>query len=365
MSTRLEASQKKLERLKKDAKKEFELGLDEARKIPFGQPNIIGRGDIYKDAKKHYDKSKRLNEEIEIQTDKVEKYEAVDDFKKENELIKDVHVVGKSGFATIGAKTSVNNLDYFRNKLEELEQKNEEAKRLNKLCKPNEPKHKTHGTEITKLKNKISLLENLKQQASDRDSKINSKTKELIKNEKVTQWKKKPIYYFVKGLKKVALVINEKGSFEVSKKYPPKDKNEKEYVENLIKGNSKEKDVENYNNKYKCGDEENLLSEDEYKILIAFTISPYEDITIYNDKITYYPDVMDLIAYEPVEFDSFKTLYESSFKDRMIQNLGEFETSEMKSALITEGLFEKLLLTYDEFDIRVKELENEEIGMEL
>ncbi len=40
--------------------------------------------------------------------------EKVEDLQGKNELIKDVHVVGKSSYATVGAKTSVNNIDYFK-----------------------------------------------------------------------------------------------------------------------------------------------------------------------------------------------------------------------------------------------------------
>ncbi len=54
--------------------------------------------------------------------------EKVEDFKEKNELIKDVHVVGKSSYATVGAKTSVNNIDYFKNELKELEKANEKQK---------------------------------------------------------------------------------------------------------------------------------------------------------------------------------------------------------------------------------------------
>lgn len=41
--------------------------------------------------------------------------EKVEKFKESNELIKDIHVVGKTGYATVGVKTSVNNLEYFKN----------------------------------------------------------------------------------------------------------------------------------------------------------------------------------------------------------------------------------------------------------
>ena len=58
------------------------------------------------------------------------------------------------------------------------------------------------GTEITKLKNKIQVLEDMK--AKDENKVLSEHAKNLIADGLVTQWQKKPIYYFVKGLRKVA-----------------------------------------------------------------------------------------------------------------------------------------------------------------
>lgn len=105
--------------------------------------------------------------------------------------------------------SSYNIVQFFKAKLADLEQKNTEAKTYNKT-KP-AIKMKTYGAEITKLKNKIKLLETMKQKAES--SVLSEKSQRLIDEEKVTQWKKKPIYYFVKGLKKVALEVDSEGDF--------------------------------------------------------------------------------------------------------------------------------------------------------
>ncbi|HBI3722363.1 TPA: hypothetical protein K4433_003060, partial [Enterococcus faecalis] len=63
-----------------------------------------------------------------------------------------------------------------------------------------------YGAAITKLKNKIATLEQMKE--ADENKVMSEKTKELIESGAVTQWKKKPIFYFVKGLRKVALEID-------------------------------------------------------------------------------------------------------------------------------------------------------------
>ena len=71
--------------------------------------------------------------------------------------------------------------------------------------------------------------------AKDESKVLNEHAENLIKNGLVTQWQKKPIYYFVKGLRKVALVLNESGDFEASKKYSPYSDSDIEFVEKLLK----------------------------------------------------------------------------------------------------------------------------------
>ena len=212
--TQLENAKNKLNRLKAEQNELMKAIRKERDSIPFGQPNIIGRRDIYKDVKRYRAKSIANVYEQDKQEKRIEMLEKVEDVKNENSALKDVHVVGASGYATIGAKTSVNNLEYFKAKLAELEKRNEEAKAYNKT-KP-AVKMKTLGTEITKLKRKIQMLEDMK--AKDETKVLSDHAQSLIAKDLVTQWQKKPIYYFVKGLRKVALELNESGDFEASKK---------------------------------------------------------------------------------------------------------------------------------------------------
>ena len=231
MTTQLENANNKLNRLKEEQNGLTKAIRKEHDLIPFGQPNITGRRDIYKDVKRYYGKSIANSIEQEKQERKIEMLEKVEEVKSENSTLKDVHVVGNSGYATVGAKTSVNNLEFFKAKLSDLEEKNEEAKKYNKT-KP-AVKMKTLGTEITKLKRKIQMLEDMK--AKDENKVLSEHAQNLIKNGLVTQWKKKPIYYFVKGLRKVALVLNESGDFEESKKYSPYSDDDVKFVEKLLK----------------------------------------------------------------------------------------------------------------------------------
>ena len=231
MTTKLEIAKNKLNRLKTEQDGIMKAIRKEKDLIPFGQPVIIGRRDIYKDLKRYYGKSIANSIEQDKQEKRIEMLEKVEEAKSENSTLKDVHVVGNSAYATVGAKTSVNNLDYFKAKLAELEEKNQKAKAYNKT-KP-AVKMKTLGTEITKLKRKIQYLEEMK--AKDESKVLSRHAKNLIASGLVTQWKKKPIFYFVKGLRKVALELNKSGDFEISKHYPAYSKDDIEFVEKLLK----------------------------------------------------------------------------------------------------------------------------------
>ena len=160
MATQLEIAKNKLNRLKEEQDGIMKAIRKEKDLIPFGQPVIIGRRDIYKDLKRYYGKSIANSIEQDKQEKRIEMLEKVEEVKSENSTLKDVHVVGNTSYATIGAKTSVNNLEYFKEKLAELEEKNQKAKVYNKT-KPS-IKKKTFGTEIAKLKRKIQMLEEMK-----------------------------------------------------------------------------------------------------------------------------------------------------------------------------------------------------------
>ncbi|WP_159649462.1 hypothetical protein [Erysipelothrix aquatica] len=236
MSYELDRAVNKRNRLQNEVEQYTNEARDERRKIPLGQPNIIGRPDIYKRSKQLQQKAFNKMDELDKQNDRIEMLEHVEQFKDDNELIKDVHVVGKTGYATIGAKTSVNNIEYFKDKLYKLEQANEEAKTYNKTRdKNNDRPKKTYGADITKLKNKIAYLESLEQKSENDKKSMSAKTVELIENGLVKQWAKKPIYFFVSGLKKVALEINESGNFEISNRYPAYSDEDREYIYKLLK----------------------------------------------------------------------------------------------------------------------------------
>ncbi len=227
---RLDAAKSKLERLEKEQDDAYAKARAESNRIPLGQPNIEGRPDIYKKFKMYTQKARNLQTDIDAQKSLIRKHEKVNGFKEDNELIEDVHVVGKSEYASVGAKTSVNNIPYFENQLKVLEQKNVTAKEYNKNREKGSMKCATYGAEITKLKNKIEYLKNMQERVFKSEDIMSKKTKDLIESGAVKQWKKKPIYYFVNGLRKVALVINDEGDFEIAIRYQPTNEQDKAFV---------------------------------------------------------------------------------------------------------------------------------------
>lgn len=71
-------------------------------------------------------------------------------------------------------------------------------------------------------------------QEKDQSKIIGSKAQTLIDSGAVNQWKKKPIYYFVQGLRKVALELNESGEFFISSRYPAYSDSDKSFVAELL-----------------------------------------------------------------------------------------------------------------------------------
>lgn len=71
-------------------------------------------------------------------------------------------------------------------------------------------------------------MEQLKEKSEKGIANILPEAQAIIESGRVSQWKRNPTIYFVKGYRKVALELNEQGEFEVSKRYQPKTEEEKE-----------------------------------------------------------------------------------------------------------------------------------------
>lgn len=82
-------------------------------------------------------------------------------------------------------------------------------------------------------KYKKALIE-LEKQLEATENNHNEKLDELIASGKLNQWKKQPTIFFIKGYRKLAIKMLENGSFEIAKKYAPKDDKEKKAIENIL-----------------------------------------------------------------------------------------------------------------------------------
>jgi hypothetical protein len=156
--------------------------------------------------------------------------EMVEKFKEDNDQLQDVRVVGRTGRASVGAATSVNNLDYFKGRLAQMIADNEAVKAWNKNHR--DGKRCTFGSKITALRKKVAYLEAVKSKADS--TPVSEHSQQLIDSGKVSQWKKKPIYYFVDGLRKVALTLDDNGDFQESKRYPAYEDSDRETVQKLL-----------------------------------------------------------------------------------------------------------------------------------
>lgn len=82
-------------------------------------------------------------------------------------------------------------------------------------------------------KYKKALIE-LEKQLEATENNHNEKLDELVASGKLNQWKKQPTIFFLKGYRKLAIKMLDNGSFEIAKKYAPKDDKEKKAIENIL-----------------------------------------------------------------------------------------------------------------------------------
>lgn len=99
-----------------------------------------------------------------------------------------------------------------------------------------ENKEKTDWNEVLIVQKKLEKSKGETNMEQNTGNKMREEILEkLVDSKKLTQWTKNQQYYFVKGLKKVAVKL-ENGELRLSKKYPPKNDNEKQYIKNLLEG---------------------------------------------------------------------------------------------------------------------------------
>ena len=140
-----------------------------------------------------------------------------------------------------GLIKSVENLELWKQRVERLEFVRDYNKKhklpVNTPYYPDgENKREVWFYNSVKLKDAKETVENLtefKERSEQTENKMSDLTRELIESGQVKQWKKKPIYYFVDGLHKVALEIDENGDFQISKRYPAMTEDEFRFIHEL------------------------------------------------------------------------------------------------------------------------------------
>lgn len=175
-----------------------------------GQPMNDKRGAkaFFNKANKLDEKATKLSTEIEKQKELIEKLEWQD----ENKALG----LNKQG----GLIMSVDNIPRIKAEIEKAK------------------KGESHYNQATirKYKKELAKLEEI---AKLSETPLSPGAKKLVDDNIIKQWKKKPSIYFVNNLRGVALELTEKGNFQVSQKYTPKDDESKAAVEEILEKQNK------------------------------------------------------------------------------------------------------------------------------
>ncbi|MFS0969896.1 ImmA/IrrE family metallo-endopeptidase [Enterococcus thailandicus] len=206
-NSRLSQSKRKLERLHAELIEQRDKMFAHQAKTN-GQPmNDKRNGHLwFAKQEKLENKVRNLIEEIKQQEKLVQKLESQFEFRKQG--------LNKYG----GLDMTIENIPRIREEIEKF------GKGESKYSKAT----------IQKYKKRVSELEQLKEKSDLGKERISPEVQAVIESGQVTQWKKNPTIYFVKGYRKLAVELNEEGMLEPSKKYTAKNEEEKKIIEELI-----------------------------------------------------------------------------------------------------------------------------------
>ncbi|MGH1707633.1 DUF3991 domain-containing protein [Enterococcus gallinarum] len=87
---------------------------------------------------------------------------------------------------------------------------------------------------IRKYEKQLVELEELKRRSERADKHMNEQAQKMIESGRLTQWKKNPMIYFVKGYRKLAVELTESGTFESSQRYAAKTEAEQSVVSDIL-----------------------------------------------------------------------------------------------------------------------------------
>lgn len=201
-SYRTKRAKQKLERLKNELSEQHKKLVDHYNQAN-GQPMNDKRGAraFFNKVDQLEDRKSELVKQIEVQEERVERLEWADENRRNGR--------NKQG----GLLLTIDNIP-------RIEREIEKAERGESHYAP---------TTIRKYRKELARLKAEKEQLNN----VSSKAQEIINSDKVTQWKRYPTVYFIKGLRKVAIELKD-GAFEVSSKYAPQTDEEKAIVNEIL-----------------------------------------------------------------------------------------------------------------------------------
>lgn len=212
-NSRLGQARRKLLRLRNEYNEKFDQ-LFAHQELTNGQPmNDKRNGQSWFNRRDQIENSIRnLSDQIKQQEDRVAKLEE----QKENKEMG----LNKQG----GLIMSVENIPRIQ---EEIEKSKTGESKFSKDT-------------IRKYTKQLEELIKNNDQSDKAHKNISKHSQALIDSKAITQWTKNPMIYFIKGLNKVALELQEDGDFIPSEKYSAKTTKDQEVIETLLKSKSRE-----------------------------------------------------------------------------------------------------------------------------
>ncbi len=207
-NSRLGKSKRKLARLQNELNEQIEKMFEHQRKTN-GQPMNDKRNghSWFRQQERLENKVHSLREEIKQQEKQVEKLERQEELKE----------MGYNKYG--GLDMTIENIPRIKEEIERFE-KGEST---------------FSAATIRKYQRKLETLEQLKEKSEKGKENILPEVQAIIDSGRVTQWKKNPTIYFLKGYRKVALELNENGEFEASKNTKPRRKKKRQLFVNYLK----------------------------------------------------------------------------------------------------------------------------------
>lgn len=206
-NSRLARAKRKLERLKREYSAQISRVFDHQAQTN-GQPmndKANGRSFFNRQEQLEY-KARTLLREIEAQEERISTLE----YQKERKALG----LNKQG----GLIMSVDNIPMIKAEIEQ-------AKQGNSMYS---------AATIRKYEKQLVELEELKRRSERADKHMNEQAQKMIESGRLTQWKKNPMIYFVKGYRKLAVELTESGTFESSQRYAAKTEAEQSVISDIL-----------------------------------------------------------------------------------------------------------------------------------